>query len=220
MNAALDVRRFTVPVFDWNSIGSETKGSICQLLSLDEKKTNYYFDLYFSKFYILHKIGHIIADMYDEENQTKSGRTEFCASLFAYKYLSHKNESEYLNLLTQVFSYLLKKKNWHAEIPRDNIDNYFVEMQTDIIGYILVHGQFYLECVKNKMSLKEVIECISKHNLETMNSGVILQKSISGQRLVQECLAYVFEMNKIELAVEFEQQINLNKKSLALKRMN
>ena len=216
MDAFKKTNRFTVPLFSWDSIDEHAKITFCNLLQLDQNKTKHYFDLYFTKFHLLHKIGHIITHIYDEDHQSKLGRTEYCANLFAYKYLEQKNENEYLFTLTEIFKFILNKHNLTLEINKDYLDNYFVEMQKDFIGYILVHAQLFLDCLKNKMELCEVMECISKHNLKNLNSSVVLQKNIQGKMLVQESKAYIFEMNKIELNIDFAEKNELTQYSLDL----
>lgn len=205
---------FIIPEFRWNTLSAPAKNDISGYLGLDEAKSAYYFDIYFSRFHILHKIGHIILHLFDAECGAKPGRTEYLANLFAYKYLQEKQETEYLEVLTKSFSLLTANRVDSPPLQKESIDDYFSGMQTSLHSYITAHGLILLDCMNNPLSLKEILERISARRLSVLNSSVVLQKKLEGEHLIQECLFYVFEMNNVNIGIDYREKSDLDRESL------
>lgn len=207
---------FILPSFAWDCMSAKSKTDICSLLGCDQESAKRAFDLYFGEFYPMHKIGHMILHLYDGNHNSKPGRTEYCASLFAYKYLLEKNEQESLTELGAIFQSFLKRNAQAAGYHLNRIDDEYSKCQEDVSSLFGLHCALFGQCVNNPNSLPEVVGQISNHNLTAFNNTIIRQKGLSGMDLVYECLFYVFEMNGVMPNIQVQEARELTRHNLEL----
>ena len=186
------------------------------MLKTDDSNISELCSMYFEKFYILHKIGHIIMHKYDEKHHIQEARTEYCANLFAYKYLEFKGEKEYLRILFTVIQNILTINKAYFDFDIDKMNGLFSRYKMDFLTYVAYHFNCFNSCISNKHEFSEVIKCMSKGKLNHINNGVYLQKGLSGTELINECLVTVFELNDDLPIIELNYCSNLNVGNLNL----
>jgi hypothetical protein len=207
---------FILPFFSWDHMSPKSKGDICSLLDCGPETAKRSFDLYFGEFYPMHKIGHMILHLYDDNHNKKPGRTEYCASLFAYKYLLEKSEQEALSELTSLFQSFLQRNSRLVNYNLGRIDEEYAERQKDLASLFGLHCALFCQCVGNQKTLSDVVGQISNHNLTAFNHTIVWQKGLRGMDLVRECLFYVFELNGVMPNIQVQETQELTRSSLDL----
>lgn len=207
---------FRINSISWENANQECKEVFKQILLTDDKKISELCTMYFEKFYILHKIGHIIMHKYDDKHHIQEARTEYCANLFAYKYLEFKGEKDYLKLLFSVIQSILQlhKAFFDFEIEKMNI--LYKRYKKDLLTYIAFHFNCFNKCVTNEYNFSDVLKHMSKGRLSNINNSVLLQRGLTGTDLINECLVTVFELNDLIPIIELNYCTNLNVNNLDL----
>jgi hypothetical protein len=186
---------FRINSFNWNLANEECKEVFKEIVNDETKDVSELCLMYFEKFYILHKIGHIIMHKYDVDHHIQEARTEFCANLFAYKYLELKGEKKYLSVLTATIQNILHIHKAFFEFEIEKMNSLFSRYKLDLLTYIAFHFNCYNKCLNNEHEFLEIIQKMSKGKLSKINTSVIFQKGLSGVELINECLTTVFELN-------------------------
>jgi hypothetical protein len=207
---------FVLPSFSWDRMSVKSKGEICSLLGCSQEQAQQVFDLYFGEFYPMHKVGHMILHLYDGNHNKKPGRTEYCASLFAYKYLLEKNEQESLAELGVIFQSFLRRNASLANCDLSKIDDEYITCQKEVGPLFGLHCTLFNQCAANPTSLLNLVGQISNHNLNAFNHTIVFQKGMRGMDLVNECLAYVFELNGVMPEIQAQEARELTRQSLEL----
>ncbi len=186
---------FTIRSFLWESCTPETKKIMCSLLKSDIDKSRCFCDCYFNVFHILHKIGHVITHTFNEKHNEDAALNEYYANIFAYKYLEHKRERDYLNNLLSCITFLLDeyKLGFDFHIPKMN--EIFSRVKSDLLYYSAFNFNCIRKCTSDNRSFEEILDTISKGNLKMINTGIIPTPGLHGIDLVNECLALVFELS-------------------------
>jgi len=210
--------KFTIRSHLWKNTNKDFKSDIASLLKTDLKCAENFCNEYFNKFFLLHKIGHIILHKYDPLHHANPAYTEYCANLFAYKYLEYKKEYKYLEGLTHYVSSLLKKNDAVFDFDVERMDKLYSKYKMDITTYTAFHFNSLIKCINSLEDLPEVLKNISKGVLTQINSGIIFRKGLSGMDLVNECIGTIFELNDDvpEVTLKYCEDLSLNNFDLEL----
>ncbi len=210
MENATAIKEFVIRSHAWNKTNQDFKSDFASLLKTDLKKAEIFCDEYFDKFFLLHKIGHIILHKYDEMYNATPAHTEHCANLFAYKYLEYKKEQEYLQRLTQCINSLRLSYNSAFDFDIDKMNKLYPSYKRDIVTFAALHFNSVMGCVKCMDDLPEVMARISKGQLNRINTSIIFRKGIRGIDIINECISTVFEMNDYVPDIKLEYLDNLS----------
>jgi hypothetical protein len=207
---------FLLSSFSWERMSAQCKGEISSLLACDQETAKRSFELFFGKFYPIHKIGHMILHLYDDNHTRKPGRTEYCASLFAYKYFLEKSDRQTLAELTAVFQSYLKRNAGRFKFDLSRIDDEYSQCEKELPSFFGLQCALFNQCITNSCSFSEVVGQISNHNLTAFNHTIVMQYGLHGLDLVNECLFYVFEMNGVMPSIQVQEAPELTRQNLEL----
>ena len=186
---------FVIRSLLWELVCPETQRLLMGLLGYDEKEASRFCLDYFDRFYVLHKIGHIILHKFDPNHQQTAANTEFLANLFALKYLQYKREDALLvDLVARVEGILAAHHAVFAfDIPK--MDRLFPQYRKDLRTYAAFHFNSLLEGLSFVDEFPAVLDRISQHHLTSLNHAIVLRHGTHGRQLINECLQTVFETN-------------------------
>lgn len=194
--------------FSWDSISTDSLDEIVKITKLNTSQVKYFFKRYFDQFYLLHKIGHIIIHLFDETHEEHAPETEHNANLFAFKYLQHKEEQEYLYSLQALFRSILEKHKTTVSHSKSG--------EQSLFKILLQHCHSITQCGNHKESFCAFLGRISNQNLNCVNHTVKLRKGLEGETLINECLAYVFELNDYYPEINYSECTEINLETLRL----
>ena len=137
---------FTITTCNWNSVSERTRLEMFSLLRMDVRRSTEFCMLYFDRFDILHKVGHLLIDLYRGGRPRAGATEEYCANLFALKYLQYKNETEYLARLSEQMHTLLEIYGAGFEFDPRKLDPLFERYASDVRTYGALHFLSLKKC--------------------------------------------------------------------------
>lgn len=186
---------YIIKAFSFDLLGYECRNKILGLMHGHAELVKDFCDIYFDRFFLLHKVGHIVLEMFDPEQSTFPARAEYLANLFALKYLEKKGEKDYIARLNQGIDLFLANHNASFEFNIQQMDSLFHRYKLDFLTYAVFHFNSYKKCITEKKSLEDVLFEISCGGLKEINNFTLLKKGAVGQLLVNECCQTIFELN-------------------------
>jgi len=109
---------YLIKSYLWNDLSSESKNGLCELTKSGYENAKAFTSLYFNKYDLAHKIGHIVRLELGQEKIEPGHELEeeYLANLFAVKYFQFKKEDVYLCDLTRWIDFLLGTYNIKSDI--------------------------------------------------------------------------------------------------------
>jgi hypothetical protein len=205
-------QQFEIVSFTWDTYSQVGKQKLTKLLRTDEKTAYNFCNLYFNRFDLIHKLGHIFVNTFNPDKNIPLITQERYANLFAIKYFQYKNENAYLTLLGKWFSLLLKIYNVSFDYNQINSDSTFEKYRKDIITYAATHFYCIQNCLNDPETFEDIIIRIGHDKLTEPNKGIILRPGINGQDLLYECIFTIFEMNYAypEITIDYKEETSLD----------
>jgi hypothetical protein len=209
---------FEIRSYTWDRNSPQCKELFQSYLKTTPGSAATFCDIYFERFYLLHKLGHIVLHRNDREHMSHPARTEHLANLFALKYFQEKGEDEYLERLRECINYVLSVYSVRIDFDCDKFDPIYPKYTHDFRTYAAISFSSLKKCYDDDSSFKQVLSRASCGNLNQTHPGIILRKDLKGQELIDECLSYVFELSGDvpEVKLSYEYTLALDKLDLVL----
>lgn len=185
------------------------------LFGKNEQEVVFFYNLYFSRYHILHELGHIIRDYLKIECNfiSKGASEEHIVNLFAVKYLQYIQDYEYLQSLEIMINHLLFLNNISVDFNISQMDKNFSELCKDIRLY----GALQFSSIKNSMTnpidFLSLVSLMTNNKITLINSSIVFSKKKTGSELISECLELVFGLveKKPEINFELNSDISIQK---------
>lgn len=205
---------FSITTCQWNSLSERTRLEMLSLLRLDVRRAAEFCTLYFDRFDILHKVGHLLIDLFRGDAPRAGATEEYCANLFALKYLQYKNETEYLARLLEQINALLEIYGAAFDFDPRTYDPVFERYTRDVRTYGALHFLSLKKCTREVRDITTVIRCLTNGGITAPDSGIIPRRNLAGQALLDECLAFVFSLSGFMPEVELRYLTDFDIRSL------
>ena len=202
---------YIITTCHWEDVSIITKQKMQELLKIDFDSATEFCRLYFNKFDIVHKIGHVIIKLFHNESRDdKEAEDEYLANLFTLKYFQFKNDKKYLFALSNYMSEILAIYNTKLNYDALKLNVIFDKYKQDVRTYGALHFLSFLKCFEERANLKDVLETISNGYIKSINNGIILRNEITGMELLNECLSLVFDLNNAQPDVKLKYIIDFD----------
>lgn len=202
--------QYLIRSFSWDKGNQDSRQKLMELLRANGANAKHFSDEYFNKFYLVHKIGHIILHRHDYDEAAHSAEAEYFSNLFAYKYFEFKKENRYLDELSTRIDALLYLHNANFDFKLPLMNSLYDKYRKDLRTYAAFHFNSYRKCRSVDKNLLAVMQAISRGKMASLNTGIVLRRNLVGIDLVNECLSTVFEMNEEPPAVGLEYRAELS----------
>jgi hypothetical protein len=204
---------YLIKSYLWNDLSSKSKTGLGELTKSGYENAKAFVSLYFNKYDLVHKIGHIVRIELGQHD-VEAGHEleeEYLANLFAVKYFQFKKEDVYLSDLGKWIDFLLASYNIKSDIDLFSIKNEYVKYTEDIKTHAAISFVMIKQCLQNTKNLGDVVKVLSKGNLKTINTSVITRKGIIGKELINECKEIMFALydNSVSIDLEYESELNM-----------
>lgn len=192
-----------------------SKKLVMELLKTDDSGAKDFFSIYFDKYDIIHKLGHIlrIECGIDRRDMNKGAEEEYYANLFAIKYFQYKKEKVFLKNLEKWIDYLLLKYNVKLTNDVMRLNNLFKKYTMDFRTYGALHFVSIKDSFDNKRSFEEIVYLLSGGKISSINKGIIMQAGINGSLLLNECKQVTFGMvnDMPEIEIGYLKELTIQK---------
>ncbi|HUW71257.1 MAG TPA: hypothetical protein VMX33_13595 [bacterium] len=190
----------------WNDFTKLGRKVFTELLKTNEEGASAFFGIYFNKYDVIHKLGHILRTECGLNNREmqKGAEEEYFANLFAIKYFQYKNEEIFLEDIEKWIDYLLSKYNVGLKNDVMRLNKLFERYALDLRTYAALHFVSIKDSLENGRTFEEMVYLLSGGKIKSINRSIIMQKGINGMSLVNECLAVLFGMTTDVPEVEIE----------------
>ena len=204
---------YLIKSYLWNDLTSKSKNGLGELTRSGYENAKAFVALYFNKYDLVHKIGHIVRIELGQE-ETEAGHEleeEYLANLFAVKYFQFKKEDVYLGDLAKWIDFLLGAYNIKSDIDLFSLKNEYPKYTENIKTHAAISFVMIRQCLQNTKNLAEVVRVLSKGKIKTINTSIITRKGINGKELINECKEIMFDLyeNNINIDLEYESEINM-----------
>jgi hypothetical protein len=199
-SAALENRCYGIVSYRWDDSSAEGKAKLADLLRTDPATAAKFCEIYFNRFDIVHKMGHIFLDAFNGE--LTDADLDIGANLFAVKYFQRKKESAYLDLLSKWIKVLLRLYGVGLDVDWAKVNGKYGSYRRDLRTYAAIHFCGVLKCLDEPEDLDQVIARLGRGKAQPVNKGIILRQGLKGADLVNECVSAVFEMNDMSPGIE------------------
>jgi hypothetical protein len=196
--------RYLIRSFAWESLGPDARTLLEGLVGSAVGPAPEFCSFYFDRFYLLHKMGHIVLDVFDPGHQRYPARTEYYANLFALKYLQHKSEHEYVDQLEFRINRLLSLHNAYFDFDLDDMNRLYPRYIRDLKTLAAFHFNSFRRCLGDPRPLGDVLLDMTRQRLGRVNPFVFPRKGTRGSQLLSECCQMVFEFNPVFPVVDLE----------------
>lgn len=204
---------YSIRSYLWNDLSIKSKKGLEELTKSSSDNAKAFVSLYFNKFDLIHKIGHIIRIELDSDHQKieKKIEEEYLANLFAAKYFQFKNEEVYLKDLERWIDFLLRQYNINHEINVLEINDGYAKYTEDIRTYAAISFVMIKQCLKNAKSFDEIVNVMSKGKIASINKSIITRKGINGIALMDECKEIMFNLYEsvVDIKLIYESELDI-----------
>lgn len=195
---------YLIRSFSWQSLGPDARTLLERLVGTAVGPAPEFCSFYFDRFYLLHKMGHIVLDLFDPGHMSVPARAEYYANLFALKYLEHKSEHEYVDLLEFRINRLLGLHNAYFDFELDDMNRLYPRYAMDLKTLAAFHFNAFRKCLGDPRPLADVLLDMTRQGLGRVNPFVLPRKGTRGEQLLSECCQMVFEFNPVFPVVDLE----------------
>ncbi len=204
--------RYELVSYRWESTTEAGRAKLAGLLRTDAANAAKFSALYFERFDLVHKLGHIYMELFDREPSRPRAESDYRANLFAVKYFQHKNEGAYLSTLQKWFDLLLKVYGVNIDPSSSTARSLYEEYRKDLRTFGAFHFASVKKCLDDDSDLGAVLRRLGNRDSKPPNSGIIFRPGLRGMDLVHECLMTVFEMNAVypEIAIDYRDELRLD----------
>jgi hypothetical protein len=212
--------RYELVSYRWESTTEAGRAKLAGLLRTNAGNAAKFCALYFERFDLVHKLGHIYMELFDREPSRPRAESDYRANLFAVKYFQHKKEGAYLSALQKWFDVLLEAYGVNIDPSSPRALSLYEEYRKDIRTFGAFHFASVKKCLDDDSNLEAVLRKLGNRDSKAPNSGIIFRPGLRGMDLVHECLMTVFEMNAVypEIAIDYRDELRLEEVDAIRKR--